>query len=160
MIRLSIELPQYDVRAEAQLYEAAAPHAAPFVWNALEEPLLTQTSHACFDGHEVYCFLETTATAPAPENMTIRPQVGDLVYFHAPAGKFAAVNADARLSGTTPDVHELAFMYGEVDLRHYWEEGWVGSIVGHVDVGFDAFAAACGRTLDEGRTDLRIARLA
>ena len=157
-MRLTIELPHFSVSAGATLYPRAAPNVVPFVWDALENPLETQTSHACFDGHEVYCFLECEGQAPDAENMTIRPRPGDIVYFFAPAGKFAAVNADQRLGGATPDVHELAFMYDEVDLRHYWEEGWVGSVIGHVDVGLDGFAAACRRTLNEGRTTIRISR--
>ena len=157
-MRLTIELPHFRVTAGATLYDSAAPNVVPFVWDALETPLETQTSHACFDGHEVYCFLDCEGQAPDAENMTIRPRPGDIVYFFAPAGKFAAVNADERLAGATPDVHELAFMYDTVDLRHYWEEGWVGSVIGHVDVGLDEFASACGRTLNEGRTTIRISR--
>jgi len=157
-MRLTIELPLLSVSAAATLYPKAAPNVVPFVWEALKDPLETQTSHACFDGHEVYCFLECEGRAPEAENMTIRPRPGDIVYFFAPAGKFAAVNADQRLAGATPDVHELAFMYGEVDLRHYWEEGWVGSVIGHVDVGLNEFAAACLRTLNQGRTTIRISR--
>jgi hypothetical protein len=93
-VRLRIELPDAAVAAEAVLYAEAAPQVAQFVWDTLTKPLDTMTSHACFDGHEVYCFLDVPPHGdPAPEaqNITIRPQPGDLVYFYAPAGKFAAV---------------------------------------------------------------------
>lgn len=161
-MRLRIELPDAAVTAEAVLYAEAAPQVAQFVWDALTKPLDTMTAHACFDGHEVYCFLDVPPHGdPVPEaqNITIRPQPGDLVYFYAPAGKFAAVGADARLRGQTSDVHELAFMYDAVDLRHYWEEGWIGSVVGHIDEGLREFADACRATLVSGSTRLTVTRL-
>jgi hypothetical protein len=161
-VRLRIELPDAAVTAEAVLYAEAAPQVAEFIWGTLAKPLHTMTSHACFDGHEVYCFLDVPPDGdPAPEaqNITIRPQPGDLVYFYAPAGKFAAVGADARLRGQTSDVHELAFMYDEVDLRHYWEEGWIGSVVGHIDDGLSEFAGACRATLVSGSTRLIVSRV-
>jgi hypothetical protein len=68
--------------------------------------------------------------------------------------------AEDRLSGGSGAVHELAFIYGDVDLRHFWEEGVHGSLVGRVIVGLDEFAAGCRRTLDEGRTPIRLSRAA
>ena len=56
-------------------------------------------------------------------------------------------------------MHEMAFMYGDVDLRHFWEEGVHGSLVGRITSSLDAFAEACRRTLDEGSTQIRISRL-
>jgi hypothetical protein len=145
------------VVAGVELYVKAAPTVTRLIYGALEEPLETHTSHACFDGHEVYCFLPVFEEEPPLENRTIRPQPGELMFFYARPNEFAAL-ADDRLTGGAAAVHELAFMYGEVDLRHYWEEGFHGSLVGRVDEGLEAFAAACGRTLSEGRTRLRLAR--
>ena len=79
------------------------------------------------------------------------------MFFHAPPNAFAAT-ADDRLSGGSSSVFELAFMYGEVDLRHYWEDGFHGSLVGRIEDGAEPFAVACGETLNHGRTALRISR--
>ena len=127
------------------------------IYDALAEPLETHTSHACFDGHEVFCFLPPFPEAPPIENRTMRPLPGEVMFFHAAPNEFACM-AEDRLSGGSGAVHELAFMYGDVDLRHFWEEGVHGSLVGRLTAGLDEFAAACRRTLDEGRTPLRISR--
>jgi hypothetical protein len=156
-VRLRIELPDACVTAGVRLYEQAAPVVTRLIYRSLERPLETHTSHACFDGHEVYCFLEPFGEVPPLENRTMRPRPGELMFFHARQNEFACL-ADDRLTGGASDVHELAFMYGEVDLRHYWEDGFHGSLVGVVDEGLDAFAAACGRTLSEGATRLVLSR--
>jgi len=156
-MRLRVELPEAGVTAEATLYDRAAPRVCKAIYAALSTPLETHTSHACFDGHEVFCFLPPFPEAPPIENRTMRPHPGDVMFFYAGANEFACM-AEDRLSGGSGAVHELAFMYGEVDLRHFWEEGVHGSLVGRVTVGLDAFASACRRTLDEGSTQLRISR--
>jgi hypothetical protein len=150
-------MPAFGVVAGAQLFHRAAPRVTELIFEALKEPLRTKTSHACFDGHEVYCFLPPFPTMPPLENRTMRPRPGEMVFFHAAPNEFACL-ADDRLTGGAESVHELAFMYGEVDLRHYWEEGFHGSLVGSVDTGLVEFAEACRRTLDEGRSELIVSR--
>jgi hypothetical protein len=145
------------VEAEVALLTEAAPQVCQAIYDALASPLETQTSHACYDGHEVFCFLPPFPEPPPIENRTMRPLPGEVMFFHAAPNQFACM-AEDRLSGGSGSVHELAFMYGDVDLRHFWEEGVHGSLVGRITTGLDAFAAACRRTLDEGRTPLRISR--
>lgn len=157
-MRLLVELPTAGVRAEAALYTDAAPRLSALIWEALAHPLETTTAHACFDGQEVYCFLPPFAEKPALENQTMRPRPGEIMFFYAGPNDFVCTRDD-RLSGAT-SVYELAFMYGETDLRHFYEEGFRGSLVGQIDRNLDAFAAACARTLREGQTALRISRLA
>lgn len=156
-MRLRVELPDRDVDAQVTLLRDAAPTVSAAIFEALAEPLETFTSHACFDGHEVYCFLPPFSTKPPLENRTIRPKPGAVMFFYAAPNAFVSTQ-DVRLSGGSDAVHELAFMYGEVDLRHYWEEGFHGSLVGYVSAGFDAFAEACALTLTEGKTRMRISR--
>ena len=152
-----IELPEKAVTATVALYIDAAPTVCRQIYESLEQPLLTTTSHACFDGHEVYCFLPGFRSPPPLENRTMRPRAGELMFFYAAPNAFAAT-ANDRLSGGSDAVHELAFMYGEVDLRHYWEDGFHGSLVGRIVDGLDPFAAACATTLNEGATALCISR--
>lgn len=156
-MRLRVELPDAGVVAGAALYTGAAPRVTALIYESLAEPLETRTSHACFDGHEIYCFLRPFRIEPPLENRTMRPQVGELMFFYARRNEFACL-ADDRLTGGATEVHELAFMYGEVDLRHFWEDGFHGSLVGRIDDNLDGFAAACGRTLSEGATALRVSR--
>ena len=156
-MKLRLELADYGVVATAVLYEHAAPRVTRLVYASLEQALDTHTRHACFDGQEVYCFLPPFPEEPPLENRTMRPAAGDIMFFYAPPNEFAAT-MDERLSGGNPAVHELAIMYGEVDLRHYWEEGFHGSLVGRIDEGLEAFASACGQTLSDGRTRLRVSQ--
>jgi hypothetical protein len=156
-VKFVVELPEQDVRAEVTLYSEAAPRVCSLIWESLERPLETQTSHACFDGQEIYCFLPPFGERPPLENQTMRPNPGEVMFFYAGPNDFV-VTRDDRLSGGSSSVHELAFMYGETDLRHYYEEGLRGSLVGYVSAGQESFAEACARTLSEGRTALRISR--
>ena len=158
-MELLIELPDAGVSATVRLLDKAAPRVTKAIYESLAEPLKTRTSHACFDGHEVYCFLPPFASRPPVENRTMRPKPGEVMFFYADQDEFAFL-ADDRLTGGSQVVHELAFMYGEVDLRHFWEEGMHGSLVGYVSEGFEPFAAACARTLSEGNTNLRVSRKA
>jgi hypothetical protein len=154
-MQLRVELPEVGVEAKVCLLVEAAPTVTRAIFASLSEPLETHTSHACFDGHEVYCFLHPFPERPALENRTMRPKPGEVMFFFAGKNEFAAMAQD-RLSGGSPVVHELAFMYGEVDLRHYWEEGLHGSLVGYISEGFEDFARACAQTLVKGSTALRI----
>ncbi|GAB3292960.1 DUF3830 family protein [Epidermidibacterium keratini] len=154
---MKVGLPDYDVQAEVELAWNAAPDVVAWVWGVIAEPVATHTSHACFDGHEVFCFLPAEGRPPAPQNQTMRPKVGDVMFFGAEPHRFAAL-AEDRLSGHQAALYELAFMYDEVDLRHFWEDGIVGSVVGRVTTGFEEFAKACRATLDEGRTRIEISR--
>ena len=155
--KLTVELPEKNIRATARLLPDAAPGICPLIWEALAEPLETMTAHAAFDGEEIYCFLPPFSSAPPLENQTMRPRPGDLMFFFAAPNAFVCTR-DSRLSGGAPAVYELAFMYGETDLRHFYEEGFRGSLVGRIEDGHEAFALACSETLRDGRTPLRISR--
>lgn len=156
-MRLSVEMPEKGIAVKAELYEDAAPCVTRLIYESLAQPLDTHTAHACFDGKEIYCFLPPFSEVPPLENRTMRPRPGELMFFHAAPNEFVCTRDD-RLSGGADAVFELAFMYGEVDLRHFWEEGFHGSLVGRIEDGLEEFAAACGQTLSEGRTRLRLSR--
>lgn len=157
-MKLKIELPEVGVSATADLYLEAAPAVTAAILDALTAPVETITRHACFDGQEVYWFLPEMADDLPLQNRTMRPRPGELMYFGARRSDFAFL-ADDRLTPPVGSVHEMAFMYGEVDLRHYWEEGFHGSLFGRVTDGLDELAAACARTLAEGGTAVRVSRV-
>jgi hypothetical protein len=156
-VHIRVELPDVEVEARIRLLVEAAPTVTRYIYNSLSEPLEATTAHACFDGHEVYCFLPPFPDRPPLENRTMRPKPGEVMFFYAGKNEFAFLSDD-RLTGGSPVIHELAFMYGEVDLRHYWEEGMHGSLVANIVEGFDAFAAACARTLGDGGTRIRLSQ--
>ena len=85
------------VEAEVALLSQAARRFAA-IYDALAVPLETETAHACFDGHEVFCFLPPFPEAPPIENRTMRPHPGDVMFFYAGANEFACM-AEDRLSG-------------------------------------------------------------
>ena len=151
-MRLQVELPEVAVTCSATLYEAAAPRVTAWLAVALATPFSARTRHACFDGHEVFCLLPGSDDLPL-ENRTMRPRPGEIMFFHAAENEFAFLSDD-RLTAGAPRVYEVAFCYGEVDLRHYWEEGMHGSLIGVVDDNLDDFAAACLQTLDTGATSI------
>lgn len=156
-MNLKIELPDFEVTATLELYSERAPRVCQAIYDSLAVPLETRTQHACFDGHEIYCFLPEMAEPPPIENRTMRPRPGEVMFFHAAKNDFAVLDSDRLAPGQGP-MFELALIYGEVDLRHLWEEGLHGSLVGRVTTNFAAFAEAAGRTLNEGATALRISR--
>jgi len=156
-MNLTVELPDAAVKATLELYWDRAPQVCRAIYDALETPLETATSHACFDGHEVYCFLPEMTHVPPLENRTMRPRPGEVMFFHAGKNDFAVLEADRLAPGQGP-MFELAFMYGDVDLRHLWEEGLHGSLFGCITTNFEHFAAAAGRTLSQGATRLKLAR--
>ncbi len=158
-MELTLELPEAAVAASLTLYHERAPRVCQAVWDALEVPLETRTSHACFDGHEIFCFLPSMVVVPPIENRTMRPRPGEVMFFHAAKNDFAVLDSDRLAPGAGP-MYELAFMYGEVDLRHLWEEGLHGSLIGRISTNFEQFAAAAARTLNSGATALRISRAA
>lgn len=150
-----VELPDVGVTASLLLYSADAPTSTSAILRALEQPLETSTSHACFDGHEIFCFLPPLPERPPLENRTLRPVPGEVMLFYADAHEFACL-ADARLTAGAFPMWELAFMYDRVDLRYLDEEGLHGALVGRIDVGFEEFAKACRATLQGGSTSLRL----
>ena len=69
------------VEAEVALLAQAAPQVSRAIYDSLVTPLETETAHACFDGHEVFCFLPPFPEPPPIENRTMRPHPGDVRFF-------------------------------------------------------------------------------
>lgn len=162
-MKLSVELPDLGVTARADLYGDRAPSVCRAIFDALETPLETKTSHACFSGHQIYCFLPPFGAAPPVENSTLRSDPGDVMFWYAAENAYAWMHDEAgRMApeGASAAVHELAFNYGVVDLSYFASEGWHGSLVGRIADGLDEFAAACAETLSNGSTRLRVSRAA
>jgi len=161
MTSLSVALPAMSVEATVRLDTDHAPSVARSVFDAVASPVETRTSHACFSGHQVFCLLPRFPQAPPVENSTVRVTQGDVLFFYAAPYAYAWMQKErARMApgGPAEPVHELAFVYGDADLQHFASEGWYGSLVGRVTSGLEEFARACGRTLSEGSTTMRISQ--
>ncbi len=127
------------------------------MWEALESPLEGPTGHAAFNGEELFVFMapfrrDGDIVDPPVEAWTMLPKPGDLMFFYK--------RPDERVPGGTDPIYELCFMYGETDLRHFYEKGQPGSLIGHMSVGDAEFAKACRQTRISGRTTIRVSRRA
>jgi hypothetical protein len=150
---LAVGLPDYGVEAVVRLHQRSSPGLTALVWNALERPFESVTGHAAFDGEEIFCFLPTIMengqpVEPPVEDWTMWPKPGDLMFFHRRVNE---------RTGREP-TYELAFMYGETDLRHYYETGLPGCVIGHFVEGHDAFTQAAIATRKHGQTKIVISR--
>ena len=77
---IDITLPKHGVTCVARMLEEQAPRTCAAVWDAL--PLGADVYHAKYARNEIYTFVPTFAeVAPGPENTTITPIPGDVVYF-------------------------------------------------------------------------------
>jgi len=77
---IDISLDKRGVFAVARLLDDLAPRTCNAVWDAL--PLGSDVYHAKYARNEIYTVVEAFAgTEPGPENTTITPIPGDVVYF-------------------------------------------------------------------------------
>jgi Protein of unknown function (DUF3830) len=149
---LKIELPDKAVAAYARILVDRVPEFVEWLEHAIADGFRTRTSHACFDGHEVFCLLPGERVIPL-KNRTTHAHPGDVLFFQARSDEYAFL-AQTRLSGGSQLVNEIAFCYGDVDLRHFCDQGMIGSLIGRIEEGLEPFALACSRTLNEGATSL------
>jgi hypothetical protein len=149
---LKIELPDKVVAARARILVDRVPEFAEWLEHTIADGFRTRTSHACFDGHEIFCLLPGEGVISL-KNRTTHAQLGDVLFFQARSDEYAFL-AQTRLGGGFELVNEIAFCYGDVDLRHFCDQGMIGSLVGHIEEGLGPFALACSRTLNEGATSL------
>jgi hypothetical protein len=77
---IDISLHKRGITCVARLLDEQAPRTCAAVWDAL--PLGADVYHAKYARNEIYTFVPTFAEmAPGPENTTITPIPGDVVYF-------------------------------------------------------------------------------
>lgn len=162
--QIEIVLPKHDVRCIAQLHEADAPHTCEAVWNAL--PVAGDIYHAKYARNELYTFTPALSDAPiGPENPTITPIPGDVVYFEFSAGHLPAKTygyADHEGAGGREAVVDLAVFYGRNNLLLNADVGFVpGNVFATIVEGLDEIAAAGNDVWRAGAIgeELRFARL-
>lgn len=136
-------------------YWQTAPQTAAAIWNALEEPMRVTASHAIFSGPEIMMGLpEKHRTfdplALPPENQTVLPQPGDMLWFFQPKN-FFKIDPD--------EFWEIGMFYGEGG-RTFGPTGWIPvTYFARMTEGLDAIAEQCSLIRKEGLKTVELGRL-
>jgi hypothetical protein len=140
---VKITLEKRDVSCIARLLDDEAPRTCDAVWNAL--PLAGDAFHAKYARNEVYAMVPRFAQeAIGPENTTVTPIPGDVMYFDFAAGMLdRAYREHVGIDGM-PGVVDLAIFYGRNNLLLNADIGWVvGNVWATIVEGLDEMAPAC-----------------
>ncbi|MFH5212231.1 DUF3830 family protein [Antrihabitans sp. NCIMB 15449] len=146
---IDITLEKRGVTCVAKLLDDLAPRTCDAVWNAL--PLGEGAYHAKYARNEIYTLIDAFAPAePGPENPTITPIPGDVMYF-----TFAPWQLSAKSHGyeaTAPVTSPVAPLHPKIDLALFYERnnlllnpdfGFVpGNVFATIVSGLDEIAAA------------------
>ncbi|MGH3366426.1 MAG: DUF3830 family protein [Nocardioidaceae bacterium] len=142
---LDISLDKRGVSCVARLLDEQAPRTCAGVWDAL--PLGADVYHAKYARNEIYTFVPTFAeVAPGPENTTITPIPGDVVYF--PFEQWQMANPGYGYAADTTQraaehVIDLAVFYERNNLLLNPDYGFVpGNVFATIVRGLDEIAAA------------------
>jgi hypothetical protein len=142
---IDISLPGHGVTCVARMLDEEAPRTCAAVWDAL--PLGADVYHAKYARNEIYTFVPTFAeVAPGPENTTITPIPGDVVYF--PFEQWQMANAAYGYATDSTQrsarrVIDLALFYERNNLLLNPDTGFVpGNVFATIVRGLDEVAAA------------------
>ena len=91
--KLYLKFVDSDVTGIITLYWENAPETCKALWGALEKPIQWPATHAMFSGPEIMMGLPEEArnfdpTTIPPENQTVLPEVGELLWFYQPKNFF------------------------------------------------------------------------
>jgi len=147
---IQISIPKLQVQARAQLLEDRAPATCQAIWDQLSQPLEVVGTHAMWTGPEVSMqvppdqAIADLAQIP-PENQTVFPQPGALVWAYLPPRVFG---------GMPGPLYDLGLFYGPQG-RIFLPIGWVPcNHFAHLEGDWEEFQQACRRLLTEGRQTL------
>jgi hypothetical protein len=136
------------------LYWENAPETCKAIWGALEKPIQWRAMHAMFAGPEIMMGIPEEARnfdplALPPENQTVLPEVGELLWFYQPKNFFK----------TDPtEFWEIGLFYG-VGGRTFGPTGWIScTYFGRMTENLDEFAAQCRLIRLEGAKVVEIGR--
>lgn len=141
--------------ATARLLSEQAPATTDAIWELLAEPLVVKGIHAMWTGPEISLQVPPERAHDAlahlpPENQTIFPQPGDLVWAYLPPYAF----------GGMPDpVYDIGLFYGPHG-RIFLPVGWVpANRFASLDGDFSEFADTCRQLRLAGAREVTLARL-
>ncbi|HEU0103468.1 MAG TPA: DUF3830 family protein [Mycobacteriales bacterium] len=134
---ISITLTRRRVVLHARLLDDRAPRTCQAIWDSL--PFEGDCAHSRYARHQIYT-LVPGRFEPPPENTTITPFTGDLVYWPVPVGSLpdpGAYPADTRV------LMDIGVYYDRNNLLLSPDTGWQpNTVFGLVDRGLEELAAA------------------
>jgi hypothetical protein len=141
---IDITLQKRGITCVARLLDEQAPRTCAAVWDAL--PLGADVYHAKYARNEIYTFVQSFAeVAPGPENTTITPIPGDVVYF--PFEQWQMANPGYGYDPESVQVEaqhviDLAVFYERNNLLLNPDYGFVpGNVFATIERGLDEIAA-------------------
>ena len=118
---IEIMLEKRNVRCVARMLDEEAPKTCEAVWSAL--PQSGDVYHAKYASNEIYTLVAPFAEEETgPENRTIAPAKGDVMYFHLPPG-FRLPPEARELEAARRGVVDLAVFYDRNNLLLSPSEG-------------------------------------
>ena len=137
-----------------ELYEKNAPITCAAIWQAFAKPMRTRVIHAAYAGPEVFGELPpelrtAELSAIPPENQTIMPGKGEVVWFPQPKGL---------MRGMAEEQLIIALFYDHGG-RTFGPTGWVPeNVFGIMRDGIDAIADECRDVRWSGAKDVEVGR--
>jgi Protein of unknown function (DUF3830) len=153
--RIELIFDETSTRAVAELHEADAPKTCAAIWAGLEVPMRAKGIHAMFAGREIMIEMPEAnrrfdPTAIPPENQTVTPLPGELMWFYFP---------DHSEAGFPREIYDFAIIYGR-DTRILIPQGWVpGNVFATIIQGLPEFAQCCERVRTEGLKPFTVRRV-
>lgn len=152
---ISITLPKRGLQFKAVLLDADAPKTCELIWRAL--PQGGPVYHAKYASNEIYTLVPVFAEGPAdPENRTIVPAAGDVMYFFLPPWTRLPPQPDEPLAAEN-GVIDLAVFYDRNNLLLSPADGFFpGNVFARIVSDFDGLKAAGTSVLREGSVGERL----
>jgi hypothetical protein len=153
--RLYLRFVEADVQGIISLYRNEAPRTCEAILGALAKPIRWPATHAMFSGPEIMMGLPEEArnfdpTALPPENQTIQPEAGELLWFYQPKNFF-------KIDPT--EFWEIGMFYG-VGGRTFGPTGWIPcTYFGRMTENLEAVAEQCRLIRTEGAKVVELGRL-
>ena len=151
---LYLEFVDAKVRGEITLYWANAPETCKAIWGALATPVRWRATHAIFSGPEIMMGLPEEARnfdpkALPPENQTVLPEPGELLWFYQPKNFFKI---------DPSEFWEIGLFY-DVGGRTFGPTGWIPcTYFGRMTKGLAAIAEQCRSIRLDGAKLVEIGR--
>jgi hypothetical protein len=153
--KLYLKFVESGVQGIVLPYWNTAPITAKAIWDALETPISVTASHAIFSGPEIMMGLPEShrnfdPKALPPENQTILPDPGDMLWFYQPKNFFKI----------DPDEFWEIGMFYDKGGRTFGPTGWIPcTYFAKMTEGLEAIAEQCRLIRKEGIRKIEIGRL-
>jgi hypothetical protein len=153
--KLYLKFVDAKVEGIISLYWDNAPETTKAIWGALEKPIRWQTTHAIFSGPEIMMGLPEEnrnfdPTKLPPENQTVLPEPGELLWFYQPKNFF-------KIDPT--EFWEIGMFY-DVGGRTFGPTGWIScTYFGRMTENLENVAKQCRLIRTEGAKTVELGRL-